>query len=314
MRVWNNSDYKLSFEYARKLTKEYSKSFYISSKLLPKEKRWATYSLYGFCRYVDNIVDNPRMRTPFQLERELDAIKEELTVAFKTGESEHPIINSFARTATLYSIPLNLPLELIEGVRMDVNINRYKSFNDLYLFAYRVAGVVGLMMTYILGYSDNSAFYYAEKLGVAMQLTNILRDISEDILNGKIYIPLDELERFGVSEEDILDENFSENFYKLMEFQVERARKYYDAANPGINLLEKDSRFAISSASKIYSGILNKIEKNDLSPFFGRVFVPAKKKLTILFSEYFKARFSSKKAADKKAYAAGEINFDKVLG
>jgi phytoene synthase len=313
MKAWNNSDYKLSFEFSRKLTKEYSKSFYLSSKLLPKEKRWATYSLYGFCRYVDNIVDNPRMRTSFQLERELDAIKEELTVAFKTGESEHPIINSFARTASLYSIPLNLPLELIEGVRMDVNINRYKSFDDLYLFCYRVAGVVGLMMTYILGYSNNSAFYYAEKLGVAMQLTNILRDISEDMLNGKIYLPLDELDKFGVSEEDILDENFFDNFYNLMSFQIDRARKYYDAANPGIGLLEKESRFAISSASKIYSGILNKIENNGLSPFFGRVFVPAKTKLTILFSEYFKTRFSGKKAADKKPYAT-EIKFDKVLG
>ena len=308
MGTLNNADSKLSFEYTRQLTKEYSKSFYLSSKLLPKEKRWATYSLYGFCRYVDNIVDNPRNRTPFQLERELDAIKEELTLAFRTGESEHPVINSFARTASLYSIPLNLPLELIEGVRMDVNINRYRSFNELYLFCYRVAGVVGLMMTYILGYYDKSAFYYAEKLGVAMQLTNILRDISEDVLNGKIYIPLDELERFGVSEKEIIDENFSDNFYRLMSFQIDRARNYYDAANPGINLLEKDSRFSISSASKIYSGILNKIEQNGLSPFFGRVFVPAKKKLGILFSEYFKTRITGKNTF------AGEINFDKVSG
>jgi phytoene synthase len=308
MSVWNNQEHKLSFDYSRKLTKEYSKSFYFSSKLLPRQKRWATYALYGFCRYVDNIVDNPRNRTPFQLERELDAIKEELTTAFKTGESEHPILNSFVRVASTYSIPLNLALELIEGVRMDVNIRRYKSFDDLYLFCYRVAGVVGLMMTYILGYSDRSAFFYAEKLGVAMQLTNILRDINEDILNGKIYIPLDELDKFGISENEIADEIFTDNFQNLMKFQIRRAREYYAVANPGIKLLKKDSRFAISSASSIYSGILNKIEQNGLNPFYGRVFVPGKRKMAILFSEYFKTRFAGSKDF------VGEVNFDKVLG
>jgi len=308
MRAWRNSDYKLSYEYSRRLTKEYSKSFYLSSKLLPQEKRWATYSVYGFCRYVDNIIDNPRLRTPFQLERELDAIKEELTLAFRTGESEHPILNSFVRTASLYSIPLNLPLELIEGVRMDVNIKRYKSFDELYLFCYRVAGVVGLMMTYILGYSDKSAFYYAEKLGVAMQLTNILRDISEDMQNGKIYLPLNELEEYGIEESEIVNEVFSDKFEKLMAFQVERARKYYSAANPGINLLEKNSRFAISSASNVYSGILDKIELGGLNPFNGRVYVPGQRKIAILLSEYFKTRFTG-----SKEYA-GEVNFDKVLG
>jgi phytoene synthase len=151
-----------------------------------------------------------------------------------------------------------------------------------------VAGVVGLMMTHVLGYTDPSAFVYAEKLGIAMQLTNIIRDIKEDKERGRIYLPLEELKEFGLSEEDIIKERWSENMREFIKYQVQRARKYYEDASYGISLLEPESRFAIVSAMKIYGGILSKIEENDHNPFNQRVFVPTSEKIKILIKEFLR--------------------------
>ena len=214
--------------------------------------------------------------------------------AYKTGESEHPIIQSFIIVAKKYDIPIKYPLELIEGVQMDIQKSRYENFDELHLFAYRVAGVVGLMMTHVLGYKDARAFEYAEKLGIAMQLTNILRDIQEDKNMDRIYLPLQELRTFGLSEDDIFNENMSEKMHEFMEFQVNRAHAYYDEANKGIQMLERKSQFAIFSSSKIYSGILRKIEARGLNPFEGRVFVSQLKKVGILIKEIIRTRFVPK--------------------
>ena len=281
------------FEYARKLTAHYSKSFYISAKMLPKERRWATYALYGFCRYADNLIDNPRHRSSQELIAEANYISEEIKIAYRSGESEHPIIKPFISVAKRYDIPMEYPLDLLKGVVMDLQVTRYKTFDDLYLFAYRVAGVVGLMMTYVLGHKNKAAFEYAEKLGIAMQLTNILRDVKEDKNMGRIYLPQDEMARFGVSENDIFSENMTDRLHDLMKFQVDRAQQFYDQANPGIKLLIPESRFAIYSASKIYNGILHKIEHRDYNPFLGRVFVPQTKKIGILVREVLRSRFEA---------------------
>jgi len=290
MKFWLKSENKPAFEFARLSTKHYSKSFYISAKMLPKETRWATYALYGFCRYADNLIDNPRSRSVEELLEEVKFVKWELGRAYKTGESEHPIIQSFIIVAKKYDIPIKYPLELIEGVQMDIQKSRYESYDELHLFAYRVAGVVGLMMTHVLGYKDERAFEYAEKLGIAMQLTNILRDIQEDKNMDRIYLPLQELRTFGLSEDDIFNENMSEKMHQFMEFQVNRAHAYYDEANKGILMLERKSQFAIYSSSKIYHGILRKIEARGLNPFEGRVFVPQIKKIGILIQQIIKTR------------------------
>jgi phytoene synthase len=290
MKFWKTSENKASFEHARMLTAHYSKSFYVSARMLPQERRWATYALYGFCRYADNLIDNPRSRTIKELEDEVNFISKELKTAYRTGESEHPILKSFIAVALMYGIPIEYPLELLKGVLMDIKTTRYQTFYDLYLFCYRVAGVVGLMMTYVLGFKSASAFHYAEKLGIAMQLTNILRDIKEDKNMGRIYLPLEELDRFGVSEEDIINERMTPNFKRLMKFQVERAHQYYKEADNGIPILERKAQFAIYSASKIYQGILRKIEARDYNSFLGRVFVPQMKKIGILLQEIFLTR------------------------
>ena len=287
---WRDKELAPSFNYARAITARYARSFYLSSRLLPVEKKWATFALYGFCRYTDNLIDLPRVRSRDELLNEVAHLKEEISLAYRTGESEHPIIKSFIYIAKKYHIPEHYPKELIKGVEMDVRFDGYRTFDDLYLFAYRVAGVVGLMMTCLLGYHDERAFPYAEKLGVAMQLTNIIRDIQEDKNIGRIYLPALELEQFGVADTDILAERMTPAVRNLIKFQVERAHAYYAEAEPGIAMLHKNSRFAIHSAGRIYQSILKKIELADYNPFIGRVVVPGSQKLIIVLQEYARHR------------------------
>jgi phytoene synthase len=287
------ADNKLDFKYAKSIIKHYAKSFYLSSQFLPKEKKLGAYAVYCFCRYADNIVDNPRNREISEVEEELSQLQNELEKAFKYGESEHPALSALAVVQGKFNIPLKYAIELIDGVKMDLVKNRYKDFDELYLFCYRVAATVGLMMTYVLGFKKDITLEYAEKLGIAMQLTNILRDIKEDKDNERIYLPLDELQEFGVSEFNIINENFTENFKLMMDFNVNRASQYYIEAEPGIPMLDKDARFAIYAASRIYSGILNQITANNFNPFLGRAFVPNSKKLKIVLNELVKTKLST---------------------
>ncbi len=290
MKLNISHENKAAFLYARELTAHYSKSFYISAKMLPRERRWATFALYGFCRYADNLIDNPRHRSMAELIQEADFLSEEIRIAYRTGESEHPVLKPFITVAKHYGIPLEYPLDLLEGVKMDIQNSRYLTFDDLYVFAYRVAGVVGLMMTYVLGYKTPKAFHYAEELGIAMQLTNILRDVKEDKDMGRIYLPQDELKMFGVTETNIMNEEMTPGFRELMRYQVKRADSYYHDSNKGIKMLNPESRFAIYSASRIYHGILHKIEARQYNPFLGRVFVPQTKKIGILAREVMRSR------------------------
>lgn len=292
-KMWKVEENRVAFEYARRITAYYSKSFYFSTRMLPKERRWATYALYGFCRHCDNLIDTPRQRTEIEIIREMQLLTEELQVAYNTGESQHPIIRAFILVAKAYGIPLEYPLDLLKGVAMDVQQTRYQTFDELSLFCYRVAAVVGLMMTHVLGYKDERAFDYAKQLGIAMQLTNILRDIKEDKDMGRIYLPQKDLVRFGVSEQDILKEKITPQLKALMKFQIERADHYYVEAMPGISLLETESQYAIYSAAKIYRGILRKIEDQDYNPFLSRVFVPSSQKIGILLHEGLRAKFLS---------------------
>ena len=289
-KFWLDPEFQSSYRYAKELTREYARSFYFAARFLPEKTRWATYSVYGLCRYADNIVDKPRNRNKESVLEELGNFQKELVQAYTSGESMNPVISAFVKSSELYGIPQKYALELIKGVEMDMSITRYKTFDDLYLFCYRVASVVGLMMTYVLGFRDEEARAYAEKLGIAMQLTNILRDIDEDMEMGRIYIPEEEYKSYGLTEQDFYNRNFNDNFRELMKFQVDRAARYYREAEPGINLLKNESQFAIYAASRIYGGILNKIEENDYNPFEGRVFVPHSKKVRILGNEFFRLK------------------------
>ena len=307
MRSWKltNGD-RAAFEYARRITAYYSKSFYVSARILPADRRWATYALYGFCRHCDNLIDTPRQRTRSEIFGEIEFLTQELQIAYNTGESEHPVLRAFILVAKRYDIPIEYPVDLLKGVTMDIQQARYITFDELTFFCYRVASVVGLMMTHILGYKEQRAFEYAKQLGIAMQLTNILRDIKEDKEMGRIYLPQADLSVFGVSERDILNEKMTPQLRALMKFQVKRADRYYSEAIPGISLLKTESQYAIYSAAKIYRGILRQIEARNYNPFTSRVFVPSIRKIGILLHEVLRMKILS--AQEKLCPAHSGIN------
>jgi 15-cis-phytoene synthase len=269
--------------YARLLTRTYSKSFYVATQFMPREKRNDVYAVYAFCRYTDNIVDAPRSRDRLMLKVELDQWREELRQSYHSGESQHPVLAVFVPLLHKYAIPLQLPLELIDGVEMDLTIDRYDRFAQLRTFCYHVASVVGLMMTYVFGYRDRSAFPYAEALGIAMQLTNILRDVDEDWrLRGKVYLPLEELRDAGVTVEDIAARRMTPEMRRMLEAQVQRAHAYFDHAELGIPLLHREGRAAVLAASRLYREILHEIERADYDIFKRRPVVSSSRKLRTL--------------------------------
>lgn len=287
-KYWLEGDNEPAFLYAKSIIDHHAKSFSFASKFIPEQRRWATFATYSFCRYADNIVDNPRERSKKEIIDELNEIRNEIDFAYKYGESEHPVLKSFIIAAKMYDIPKQYTFDLLDGVEMDLTIDRYKTFDELYLFCYRVASVVGLMMTYVLGFKDDKTLKYAEEMGVAMQLTNILRDIKEDKNMGRIYLPLDEIKQFHLKESDFFSENFNLDFRNFMQYQVDRAKFYYQDSTKGISMLEHESRFSIYAAGRIYSGILRKIEERGYNPFLGRVFVPKSEKISILIQEFVK--------------------------
>lgn len=269
--------------YARLLTRTYSKSFYMATQFMPPAKKYDVYAVYAFCRYTDNIVDAPRSRTREQLKMELDAWRHELRTAWETGESQHPVLALFVPVLHRYDIPLQLPLELIDGVEMDLSHDRYERFAQLRNFSYHVASVVGLMMTYVFGYRDREVFPYAEALGIAMQLTNILRDIDEDWrMRGKVYLPLEEFSQYGVSVEHIAERRIDAGMRRFIRAQVERAHNYFDYADQGIPMLHRQGQAAVRAASALYREILREIERADYDVFSRRPVVSTGRKFRVL--------------------------------
>lgn len=276
-----------AYKYCQNITYTCAKTFYFASYFLSHKKRKACYAVYAFCRYVDDLVDNAPHGTLQENIRTLvsnwqSAIQNVYNGQIDFNNHDHDtvlVMIAWADTLKNYSIPKHLPEELIEGVLMDTYLDRFNTFEDLYTYCYKVASVVGLMTSEIFRYSSPKALAHAIDLGIAMQLTNICRDISEDADRGRIYIPLDELKTFGISEEDILMKRFSPALTELMKFQIERANTYYDSADIGIAYLEKDSRLTVQLMSTNYRRILNKIAKMNFNPFLKRAHLNFSEKL-----------------------------------
>ncbi len=275
----NNSEIKKAYKYCENITKIHAKSFYFAAKFLPKIKQKAVYPIYAFCRRIDDEIDEigesdeqEAIKTVKKWENNLQKLYANAASDEKrtTNNEQQLVFLAWSDLLKIYKIPQNLPLELIRGVLMDTNIKRYETFGDLYIYCYRVASTVGLMSSEILGYSDKIALKYAEKMGIAMQLTNILRDVKEDALMGRIYLPLEDLRRFNVSEKQIFANEFNENFRELMKFQIERAENYYGKGEKGISFLDEDSRFTVLLASRTYAQILDEIKKLDYNVFLER--------------------------------------------
>ncbi|MCS6871847.1 MAG: squalene/phytoene synthase family protein [Anaerolineae bacterium] len=279
-----------SYAYCESLTRLYSRTFYMASGLLPYPKRCAVRALYAFCRVTDNIVDDSQ--SPDRA-AQLEAWQQ--TISMAHPPASEPVAVAWADTQARYHIPKGYALQLIKGCAADLQPRRYETFADLAEYAYGVASTVGLMAMHIIGFSSDEAIPYAVKLGVALQVTNVLRDVGEDWRNGRLYLPQDELRAFGVTEQDIAEGRITENWRAFMRFQIERNRRLYAESWAGIALLSSEGRFAIAAAAELYRAILNDIEAHDYDVFRRRARVSTLgklRRLPIIWRKARRARFN----------------------
>jgi len=268
----------LDHAYARcnSITSTHSRTFYLATGLLPADKRRAMRALYAFCRLSDDIVDCSES----DAEELLDAWRRNALASELS--SSNLVTIAWADTRFRYQIPQRYAEQLIDGVGQDLCQKRYHSFEEVVRYAYGVASTVGLMSMHIIGFAGERAIPYAIKLGIALQITNILRDIGEDWANGRLYLPMDEMAAFGLSEADLDKRQVNNHWRAFLSFQIERNRRLYDEANPGIALLNKDGRFAVAAASDLYRAILSDIEMHDYDVFNRRAHVSAWGKVRML--------------------------------
>ena len=265
-------------EYCQEKAAKSGSSFYYSFLSLADEKRDAIIAVYAFCREVDDIVDS-RTEPHIKLAK-LNWWQEEIRNLY-SGSPQHPISQALKPVIHNFNLPEEYFLEILDGMHMDLEQQRYTTFKELNLYCYRVAGVVGLIAAEIFGYTDRNTLKYANDLGIAFQLTNIIRDVYDDILNDRIYLPQDELKKFGVSEVELRQQNHTEAFKKLMTFQVERAKAYYDKALAALPEADRYQQQAGIIMSEIYYTLLQEIANENCEVLTKRISLPAIRKLWI---------------------------------
>jgi len=261
---------------SRKVTKGSGSNFYYAFLFLPKPKREAIYAVYAFCRLSDDLVDE--VKAGGDPAEALSRWRKELDTHFENSIGP-PVIAAVGQAARRFEIPKVYFKELLDGMEMDLTRARYATFEELYSYCYRVASVVGLICIEIFGYTNPRTRTYAEQLGIAFQLTNILRDLAIDAKRGRIYLPQDELKRFGYSEEDLLAGRYNGAFVELMRFQCERARNYFRAASVGLPEEDRRSLLAAEIMRAIYYRLLLKIEQLRYNVFQGDIALPKSRKL-----------------------------------
>ncbi|MBI1936838.1 MAG: presqualene diphosphate synthase HpnD [Ignavibacteriales bacterium] len=242
---------------SKQISKESRSSFYYAFSLLPPEKRDAMNTVYAFCRKTDDIVDEGNLPDEIRYER-LRKWRVEFQKALY-GQSDYSLLNRLAEIIRRFNIPIEPFFELIIGMEMDLQRKRYVSFDDLTQYCYRVASTVGLMCIEIFGYKNKSAKDYAVNLGVAMQLTNILRDVGTDADSGRIYLPQQDILNYNYSEPELFKKTYNDNFKALMRFEAERARQYFVKADQSLDFDDKLSMFPARAMEHIYSKLLKKI-------------------------------------------------------
>jgi phytoene synthase len=246
-------------EYCQQKAAASGSSFYYSFLFLPEERRRAITALFAFCREVDDVVDD--CSDPATARATLAWWRQELAAAFH-GTPQHPVARALAEVAPRFKLAEARVAEIIDGMQMDLEHDRYPSFEALRQYCHRVAGVVGLLSAEIFGYQDSRTLEYAADLGLAFQLTNIIRDVGEDARRGRVYLPLDEIERFGVSVADITGSRETDNFRRLIEFQIERALEYYGEAFRKLPAVDRRAQRAGIVMAAIYRALLDEIQRD----------------------------------------------------
>lgn len=247
-----------SYRLCRGITRQKARNFFYAFLLLPGNRRNAICAVYAFMRHSDDLVDASRSE---DRSSSLFQWREELKRALEGRPVRHPIFPAFVDAVHRFSVPTRYFFELLDGVAMDLNSERYQTFDELYRYCYHVASVVGLVCIHIFGFSKPEALPYAESAGIAFQLTNILRDLREDGLNNRVYLPQEDLKRFKVPEENLKAGIVDDRFQRLLHFEIERARDYYHQAEALVPLVSPDCRKALSALLALYRGLLEKINE-----------------------------------------------------
>jgi 15-cis-phytoene synthase len=270
-----------SYELCRKVQKAHSRTYYFSTRLFPAEVRPRVHALYAFMRYADEIVDTPHN---LPLDAQLSVLEEfeAETMAAVSGESvPNPVLRAFADTVGSCGIEPETITAFVESMKMDTRVFRYQKFSDLEVYTYGSAAVVGLMMCRVVGVAEGKADAHAEALGVAMQLSNFLRDIGEDWRRGRVYLPLEDLAQFGYTERDLASGVVDERFVGLMRFEIKRARRLYEVADEGMGYIPRGRRFPVIVARELYAAILDRIEAQRYDVFSRRAQVSRPAKLLV---------------------------------
>jgi phytoene synthase len=270
-----------SYELCRKVQKAHSRTYYFSTRLFPAEVRPHVHALYAFMRYADEIVDTPH---DLPLDAQLSVLEEfeAETMGALSGESvPNPVLRAFADTVRSCVIEPETITAFMESMKMDTRVFRYQTFSDLEVYTYGSAAVVGLMMCRVVGVAEGKADPHAEALGIAMQLSNFLRDVGEDWRRGRVYLPLEDLAQFGYTERDLASGVVDERFVALMRFEIERARRLYEVADEGMGYIPRGRRFPVIVARELYAEILERIEAQRYDVFSRRAQVSRPAKLLV---------------------------------
>ncbi len=272
-------------EYCQRKAAESGSSFYYSFLFLPPERRRAITALYAFCREVDDVVDE--CGDAQLAHAKLVWWRAELSAAYE-GRPTHPVTRSLADALRVFSLPQELLVEIIDGMEMDLSRSRYPDFKTLHLYCYRVAATVGLLAAEIFGYEDRRTLKYAHDLGLAFQLTNIIRDVGEDARRGRIYLPAEELAQFGVGADDILHARYGDAFRRLMLFQIERAEKYYEQAFAELPAQDRAAQRPGLVMAAIYRTLLAEIRRDGCRVLDRRIALTPLRKLWLAWRAWNK--------------------------
>ena len=272
-------------EYCQKKAADSGSSFYYSFLFLPANRRRAITALYAFCREVDDVVDE--CPDP-QLAATKLAWWRQAVAKLYAGAPDHPVTQALQPVLGEFNLPQEQLLEIIDGMAMDLQQTRYLDFKALSLYCYRVASVVGLLAAEIFGSQDRQTQKYAHDLGMAFQLTNIIRDVGEDARRGRVYLPIDELQRFDVPVADILNARQSDNFRRLMEFQIERAEQYYAQAMAALPAIDRKAQRPGLVMAAIYRTLLEEIKRDGCQVLAQRTSLTPIRKLWIAWRTWIK--------------------------
>ena len=277
--------------YCATLVRKARSNFYYAFVFLPKAKREAIFAAYAFSRHTDDLVDEAE--SPQQAAEELQAWREQLNACYD-GQPTHPIARNLQHILDRFPIPRDHFQELIDGVEMDLCQNRYSTFEDLYTYCYRVASVIGLICIEIFGYQKPETRDYAINLGIALQLTNILRDIAKDSRQNRIYLPAEDLAQFGYTEADLHNQTYNGAFVDLMAYQSRRAWQYYGRAATCLTREDRPGLFSAEIMGRIYANLLKQIEAAQYNVFEMPIRLSNLKKLGIALQVWLGSRLKSR--------------------